>query len=116
MKERRRSPTTPTEVPWEFEPVKEIPTPEPELRVKIPPEEPPKADDEYGSLAHVSTLRDEEDFKEETLAQTRRSEPVSERPSAPTKRKPVRIAGIPIDAKNITQGIIISEILRRPKF
>lgn len=120
-KERQR-PTAPgTETTWESETPAEIAISELELMVGAPPEKPRVADDEYQALVDKSTIRDEEDMdeeniREETLVHTPQPEPVLVESAVSRKRKPVRIAGIPINARTITQGIIMSEILRRPKF
>ncbi|MFC1717415.1 hypothetical protein ACFL6S_27390 [Candidatus Poribacteria bacterium] len=120
-KERQRSTAPKTKTTWESETPAEIPISELELMVGAPPERPRVADDEYQTLVDESTIRDEEDIdeeniKEEVLVHTPQPEPVLVESVAPRKRKPVRIAGVPINAKTITQGIIISEVLRRPKF
>jgi hypothetical protein len=107
--QRKREPLvkTPIRLPWEFETAEEIPTPEKQVEVKIPREQPRKADDEFSGDEHIA-VSDEESFSDETAAQAR--------PSVPPGRKPAQIAGIPINTKTISQGIIISEILRRPRF
>ncbi len=120
-KERQRSPAPETKTTWESKPTAEIPISELELMVGAPPEKPRVADDEYKALVDETTNRDEEDMdeesiKKETLVHTPQPEPVLVESVASRKRMPVRIAGVPINAKTITQGIIMSEILRRPKF
>ncbi len=120
-KERQRSTAPETRTTWESETPAEIPISELELMVGAPPEKPPVADDEYRTLADESTIRDEEEMDEESVrkeapAHTPQPEPVLVESVASRKRMPVRIAGVPVNAKTITQGIIISEILRRPKF
>lgn len=59
---------------------------------------------------------DEEIFDEESsAAKIQQPVQVSKVSQAP-KKKPVMIAGIPINSKTIAQGIVISEILKRPDF
>ena len=115
--QRKREPLvkTPIRLPWEFETAEEIPTPEKQVEVKIPREQPEKVDDEYSGDEHIISS-DEESFSDKTAAQARPSVTKSEKPSVPLGRKPAQIAGIPINTKTISQGIIISEILRRPRF
>jgi len=115
--QRKREPLvkTPIRLPWEFETAEEIPTPEKQVEVKIPREQPEKVDDEYSGDEHIISS-DEESFSDKTAAQARPSVAKSEKPSVPPGRKPAQIAGIPINTKTISQGIIISEILRRPRF
>jgi hypothetical protein len=114
-REKRPPARIPIKLPWEFETEEEIPLPERQAEVKMPREQPKKADDEFSGDEHIISS-DEESFSDETAAQARPSEPKSEKPSVPPGRKPAQIAGIPINTKTISQGIIISEILRRPRF
>ncbi len=113
--QRKREPLvkTPIRLPWEFETAEEIPAPEKRIEVKIPEEQPRKADDEFSGDEHIA-VSDEENFSDETAAQARPSE--SGKPSVPPRHEPAQIAGVPITPKTISQGIIISEILRRPRF
>jgi hypothetical protein len=106
---------TPIRLPWEFETAEETPAPEKRVEIKMPREQPRKADDEFSGDEHIA-VSDEESFSDKTAAQARPSEPKSEKPSVPSGHKPAQIAGIPINTKTISQGIIISEILRRPRF
>ena len=115
--QRKREPLVkiPIRLPWEFETAEETPVPEKQVKVKMPTDQPGKADDEFSGDEHIA-VSDEESFSDETAAQARPSEPKSEKPSVPPGHKPAQIAGIPINTKTISQGIIISEILRRPRF
>ncbi len=117
---KRQSSTAPeTRTTWESKPTAEIPISQLGLMVAAPPEEPPVADDEYQALVDESTIRDEEDMDEENIraeTHTPQPEPVLVESAVSRKRKPIHIAGVPVNAKTITQGIIISEILRRPKY
>jgi hypothetical protein len=115
-KQEKRPPARiPIKLPWEFETEEEIPLPEKQVEVKMPTEQPRKADDEYSGDEHIA-VSDEESFSDKSAAHDRPSEPKSGKPSVPAGRKPAQIAGIPINTKTISQGIIISEILRRPRF
>jgi hypothetical protein len=114
-REKRPPARIPIKLPWEFETAEEIPLPERQVEVKMPTEQPRKADDEFSGDEHIA-VSDEESFSDKTVAQARSSEPKSEKPSVPPGGKPAQIAGIPINTKTISQGIIISEILRRPRF
>ncbi len=59
---------------------------------------------------------DEEMFDEES-SEVRTQQPKQALKVTQTvKRKPVTIAGIPINSETIAQGIVISEILKRPDF
>lgn len=104
----------PIKLPWEFETEEEIPLPERKAEVKMPREQPRKADDEFSGDEHIVVF-DEESFSDASVAQARPSEPESGKLSVSQGHKPAQIAGIPINTKTISQGIIISEILRRPK-
>ncbi len=114
-REKRPPARIPIKLPWEFETEEEIPPPEKKAEVKIPREQPRKVDDEFSGDEHIA-VPDEEDFSDASVAQARSSEPESEGPSVPPEGKPAQIAGIPINTTTISQGIIISEILRRPRF
>ena len=114
-REKRPPARVPIKLPWEFETEEEIPLPEKQVEVKMPTEQPRKVDDEYSGDEHIISS-DEESFSDKTAAQARPSVAKSEKPSVPPGRKPAQIAGIPINTKTISQGIIISEILRRPRF
>lgn len=114
-REKRPPARIPIKLPWEFETAEEIPVPEKQVKVKMPSEQPRKIDDEFSGDENI-VVPDEESFSEETAAQVRPSEPEPEKPSVPSGQKPAQIAGIPINTKTISQGIIISEILRRPRF
>jgi len=114
-REKRPPARIPIKLPWEFETEEEIPLPEKQVEVKMPTEQPREVDDEFSGDEHIA-VSDEESFSDKTAAQARSSEPESEKPSVPPVRRPVQIAGIPINTKTISQGIIISEILRRPRF
>ena len=114
-REKRPPARIPIKLPWEFETEEEIPLPEKKVEVKMPAEQPQKVDDEFSGDEHIA-VSDEESFSDKTAAQPRLSEPKPEKPSVLTGHKPAQIAGIPINPKTISQGIIISEILRRPRF
>ena len=120
-KKRQRSTAPGTKTTWESKTPAETAISKLEQIFEMPSEKPRVADDEYQTLVDESTISDEEDMdeeniREETLVQTPQPEPALVEPVVSRKRKPVRIAGTPINARTITQGIIISEILRRPKF
>jgi hypothetical protein len=114
-REKRPPARIPIKLPWEFEIEEEVPLPEKKVEVEIPGEQPRKVDDEFSGDEHIAVSA-EEGFSDETAAQARPSEPESEKPSVPSEGKPAQIAGVPITPKTISQGIIISEILRRPRF
>jgi len=57
---------------------------------------------------------DEETFDEESSETIQQSQVA--KISQTSKKGPVMIAGIPINSKTIAQGIVISEILKRPDF
>ena len=122
QKERRRAATPNVKMPWEFEQTREIPMSREEvIRAETPARQPRKVDDEFRPLVDKSTVPDEETFKEEAVPETRSSERrntvphTRKEPVVPPRHKPVKIAGIPLTPQTISQGIIISEILRRPK-
>ena len=114
-REKRPPARIPIKLPWEFETEEEIPLPEKKAEVKIPREQPRKVDDEFSGDEHIAAS-DEESFSDASVAQARSSGTESGKPSVPRGQKPAQIAGIPINTKTISQGIIISEILRRPRF
>lgn len=109
-----------TKPPWEFEMPDNAPTSEERIeeRIEVEAHKPGQVrlDEELAVAAHESAVSDEESFNEETIAQKKPPEPQIKSQPAPEKHGPGRIAGIPITPRTIGQGVIISEILKRPKF
>ena len=109
-----------TKPPWEFEMPDSAPTSEERIEEKVEVEmhkpEQVRLDEESVVAAHESVVSDEESFDEETIARKKPLEPQIKSQPAPEKHGPGRIAGIPITPRTITQGVIISEILKRTKF
>ena len=114
-REKRPPARVPIKLPWEFEIEEEVPLPEEQVEIKMPTEQHGKADDEFSGDEHIISS-DEESFSDKTAAQARSSVAKPEKSSVPPVHEPPRIAGIPITPKTISQGVIISEILRRPEF
>lgn len=74
----------------------------------------------YDNISQPITIEtksyDEEVFDEESsetkIQQQSQESKIKQQP----KKEPVKIAGIPVNTKTIAQGIVISEILKRPNF
>jgi hypothetical protein len=122
---RQRSAVTRSDIQWEFQTVSEAPVPEKEIEGETASEQVRKIDDEFQVSIDEYGGPDEESFKEGTQTSeeslstrglTRPSEPEEKKPSAPPTHEPVKIAGIALTPRTISQGIIISEILRRPEY
>lgn len=74
----------------------------------------------YDNISQPTTIEtksyDEEMFDEESSEAKVQQQSQVSKTSQKSKREPVKIAGIPINSKTIAQGIVISEILKRPNF
>jgi hypothetical protein len=123
QRERRQPAAIRVKLPWEFERAKEVT--QQGTRGKTQEARQKSLESRVLSLqssVDESAAVDEEAFEEETVARGqlsgRRDTAPRTRiePPAPQKHEPVQIAGTPLSPQTIRQGIIMSEILRRPEF
>jgi hypothetical protein len=123
---RLRSIATSAKVSHRVEEVEKMSAAQEARKVRVRMERSVGTDDEFRPSVDESIIPDEESSITESVGARRAVPLLSEsrdtasgadaKPSTPPKREPVKIAGIPLTHQTISQGIIISEILRRPEF
>jgi hypothetical protein len=119
QKERGKKPNTGIpKFPWDLMPVEEEKPSELAVAVEDIPKDSgeTKPDNEFPNVDEESPLRNEEDFDEETRKKDKQTKLKPKKAPTQPKREPVHIAGFSINPKTIREGIIISEILKRPEF